>query len=81
MASAPLAGLTIVKGEEALRVYRFNTMTAAHYFCSVCGIYTHHQRRSNPTEFGFNVGCLEGVNPFEFKDIPVMDGVNHPSDG
>ena len=81
VASAPLADLTIVHGEEALRVYRFNTMTAAHYFCSVCGIYTHHQRRSNPTEFGFNVGCLAGVNPFEFKDIPVMDGVNHPSDG
>ncbi|MES2854724.1 MAG: GFA family protein, partial [Bdellovibrionota bacterium] len=40
----------------------------------------HHQRRSNPNEYGFNVGCLEGVNPFEFGEIPVMDGVNHPSD-
>lgn len=28
-----------------------------------CGIYTHHRRRSNPHEYGYNVGCLEGVNP------------------
>jgi hypothetical protein len=29
-----------------------------------CGIYTHHQRRSNPSEYGYDVGCLEGVEPF-----------------
>jgi hypothetical protein len=34
----------------------------------------------NPTQFGFNVVCLEGVNPFELKGIPVMDGRNHPAD-
>jgi hypothetical protein len=45
-----------------------------------CGIYTHHQRRSNPGEYGYNVGCLEGVNPFELGPIPSMDGVNHPAD-
>jgi hypothetical protein len=33
-----------------------------------------------PTEFGFNVGCLEGVNPYELKNVPVLDGVNHPAD-
>mgnify|MGYP002039670188 CR=1 FL=1 len=80
VASVPLADLTIVKGQESLSVYRFNTMTAAHYFCARCGIYTHHQRRSNPTECGFNVGCLQGVNPLTLKDVPVLDGVHHPSD-
>ncbi len=49
-------------------------MTAKHYFCKTCGIYTHHQRRSNPKEFAFNIACLEGVNPFDFKDVPVGDG-------
>ena len=67
-------------GEEKLSLYQFNTMTAKHYFCSVCGIYTHHQRRSNPKQYGCNVACLEGVNPFELRDVPVMDGVNHPCD-
>lgn len=79
-ASVALNGVRIVKGEEKLNLYQFNTHTAKHYFCSECGIYTHHQRRSNPNEYGYNVGCLEGVNPYELGEIEVMDGVNHPSD-
>ncbi|MGL5665939.1 MAG: GFA family protein, partial [Shewanella sp.] len=78
--SVPLAGLKIIKGENVLKCYEFNTKTAKHYFCSVCGIYTHHQRRSNPNEYGYNLGCLEGVNPYELGDVPVCDGVNHPTD-
>lgn len=50
------------------------------YFCGVCGIYTHHQRRSSPNEYGYNVGCLEGINPLLLPDVPVNDGVNHPAD-
>lgn len=80
VASVPLAGIKIIQGEEALRLYQFNTKTAKHFFCSKCGIYTHHQRRSNPSQYGYNVGCLEGVNPFELDNIPTNDGVNHPSD-
>lgn len=80
VASVPLAGLRVVKGEDVIRLYQFNTRTAKHYFCSVCGIYTHHQRRSNPEQYGYNVGCLEGVNPFDLGPVEVTDGVNHPSD-
>lgn len=80
MASVSRSGIKILAGEEKLSLYQFNTHTAKHYFCSVCGIYTHHQRRSNPNEYGFNVGCLVGVNPFLIPDVPVSDGVNHPSD-
>lgn len=80
VASVKLSGICIVQGEEFLKLYQFNTHTAKHYFCSDCGIYTHHQRRSNPTEYGYNVGCLEGVNPYLIENIPINDGVNHPSD-
>jgi hypothetical protein len=80
VASVPLAGVRVIKGENALRLYQFNTKTAKHYFCSNCGIYTHHQRRSNPSEYGYNVGCLEGVNPFLLGEVPTNDGVNHPAD-
>jgi hypothetical protein len=76
----PQTALRITQGEDALTEYRFNTGTARHYFCSGCGIYTHHRRRSNPTEFGVNVACLEGVSPFDFHRVPVGDGVHHPSD-
>ncbi len=80
MASVALSGLRVIKGQELLTMYQFNTMTAKHFFCSKCGIYTHHQRRSNPEEYGFNVGCLVGVNPFEIEQVPTNDGVHHPAD-
>lgn len=80
VASVPLSGIKILKGNEVLKSYQFNTNTAKHYFCSECGIYTHHQRRSNPEQYGYNVGCLEGVNPFSIPNVPTNDGVNHPAD-
>ncbi|MFD1217957.1 GFA family protein [Microbulbifer celer] len=79
-ASAPLGGIKILKGEDHLNLYQFNTNTAKHYFCSNCGIYTHHQRRSKPNQFGFNVACLEDINPLKIDGIPTEDGVNHPAD-
>ncbi len=78
--SAKLGGVTVSQGADKLTSYRFNTGTAEHFFCSVCGIYTHHQRRSNPNEYGVNVACLDGVSPFDFADVPVLDGEHHPSD-
>lgn len=51
--SAPLDGAKVVKGADNLSMYQWGTKTAKHYFCKTCGIYTHHQRRSNPNEFGF----------------------------
>jgi hypothetical protein len=78
--SAALGGVSILAGEDQLSSYRFNTGQAEHFFCSTCGIYTHHQRRSNPNEYGVNLACLESVSPFDFPEVPVLDGVNHPSD-
>ncbi len=80
VASVPLSGMKVLQGEEVLKRYEFNTRTAKHYFCSNCGIYTHHQRRSNPNQYGYNVGCLEGVNPYDLGEVPTLDGVNHPAD-
>jgi hypothetical protein len=76
MAGVPLSGLRIIKGEDTLTLYQWNTKTAKHYFCKICGIYTHHQRRSDPTQFGFNIACIEGVDPFSFEPAPVGDGAS-----
>ena len=78
--SVRLGAFDLRSGADVLSEYRFNTGEARHYFCSVCGIYTHHQRRSNPNQYGVNAACLEGVSPFDFESVPVMDGVNHPRD-
>ena len=79
-ASVALDELEVVRGAENLTLYTWGTHTARHFFCRTCGIYTHHQRRSNPNEYGVNIGCLEGVNPADLEPIAWTDGVNHPSD-
>lgn len=78
--SAPLDQVVIVKGADNLTLYQWGTGTAKHWFCKTCGIYTHHQRRSNPTQYGINTGILDGISPRDFADVPMMDGVNHPAD-
>jgi hypothetical protein len=79
--SARLGDIEIAQGADALTEYRFNTGTARHFFCSRCGVYTHHQRRSNPEEYSVNVACLDGLSPFDFAEVPVIDGRGrHPSD-
>ena len=76
----PLDGLKIVEGEDLLTLYQFNTKVAKHYFCSRCGTYTFHQRRSDPNTYGVNVACL-GLNPYhDFPDVPVFDGIHHVRD-
>lgn len=78
--TAMVGQLEVTRGEDVLSCYRFNTGTARHYFCSRCGIYTHHQRRSHPDEYSVNVACLDGVSPFDFLEVPVGDGVHHSKD-
>ena len=68
------------KGHDLLKRYQYHTTVAKHYFCSNCGIYTHHKMRSNPNMYGINVACLEGVKPFELENVGVNDGINHPLD-
>lgn len=80
MAMAAIGGIRFLQGEDVLTSYRFQTRTAEHFFCSRCGIYTHHQRRSDQSQYAVNVACLDGVSPFDFAEVPVVDGVNHPSD-
>ena len=70
----------IVKGEDLLKLYQFHTKTAKHYFCSNCGIYTHHNPRSNPAMTGFNLGCIDDIDTFKLDNINIIDGQNHPLD-
>jgi hypothetical protein len=74
MATVPVEAITVTKGQAQLGLYQWNTNIARHYFCKICGIYTHHQRRSNPAECGFNIACLEGVDLNEFSEVLVADG-------
>ncbi len=80
MRAVQLEDFELLEGEELLTLYQYNTREAKHWFCSRCGIYTHHQRRSFPDQFAVNAACLEGVSPYDFAELPVIDGQNHPND-
>ncbi len=70
----------IVRGRDKLKLYQFHSKIAKHFFCAICGIYTHHNPRSNPLMTGFNVGCVDEIDSFKLDDVPVNDGNNHPLD-
>jgi len=68
MTKVPENALTVLEGESLLTLYQWNTRRAKHYFCSRCGIYVFHRKRSMPDHFGINVFCLEGFDP---ASVPV----------
>ena len=74
--------LKIIKGEDKIKTYQFNTNVAKHHFCSECGIHTHNLRRSDPDTFGINMGCIDEIGPkelFKLKTV-INDGQNHIKD-
>ena len=73
MVTARKADFRLVAGADNLSLYQWNTNTARHYFCKTCGIYTHHWRRSAP-QYGFNLGCIEGVKISDYTDVPLGNG-------
>ena len=67
MAMVSKDSIQIIKGKENLTSYKFNTMIAEHFFCKNCGIYTHHNRRSDPNGVAINIGCIDAINPFNYE--------------
>ncbi len=46
-------------GRDVLTTYTFNTETARHLFCSVCGIKSFYVPRSHPDGYSVNARCLD----------------------
>ena len=74
--------LKIVKGEDKIKIYQFNTKVAKHHFCSECGVQTHNLRRSDPYTYGINMGCIDEINVNELFKLKtfISDGQNHIKD-
>ena len=73
MGTALIDELTITSGEKNLTSYKWNTKIAEHFFCKICGINTHHKRRSDPNQYGYNIGCIEGFEMSWIEDAPFVD--------
>ena len=65
----PKENFKLLEGSESLSLYQFNTEIAKHFFCKKCGIYTHHNRKSDPNGMGVNLGCIEDLDSMEFDAI------------
>ncbi len=55
----PADRFKLLSGSETLTTYSFNTHTANHLFCSVCGIKSFYVPRSHPDGFSVNARCLD----------------------
>ena len=59
----------LLSAPDAVTLYQFNTKTAKHYFCPVCGIASYYIPRSHPDKIDVNVRCLEGV---ALRDLAIQ---------
>ena len=71
----PRARFRLLRGEEALTEYRFNTGTARHLFCRQCGIKSFYVPRSHPDGYSVQARCLEPGTVRSLKITP-FDGVH-----
>jgi hypothetical protein len=55
----PKSRFSLLCGKESLTSYAFNTETANHLFCSVCGIKSFYVPRSHPDGYSVNARCLD----------------------
>ena len=68
----------LLRGENILATYQFNTGTAKHRFCAVCGIKSFYVPRSHPNGYSVNARCLDTVDVDKI-DIKPFDGANWES--
>lgn len=65
----------LLSGEDALATYSFNTHTAKHLFCSVCGVKSFYVPRSHPDGFSVNARCIDSETIGELT-VTQFDGAH-----
>jgi hypothetical protein len=71
----PRERFELLSGADQLSDYRFNTATARHLFCSVCGVKSFYVPRSMPEGYSVNARCLD-AGTVESMRISPCDGQN-----
>ena len=75
LAFTPRESFRLLRGEDALTEYLFNTGTIRHQFCRICGIesFAYGQMPDGTLMTAINVNCLDGVEPLELP-VTRVDG-------
>ena len=63
----PADRFKLLSGSDTLETYSFNTHTAKHLFCSVCGIKSFYVPRSHPDGISVNARCIDSQTIDELK--------------
>ena len=71
----PQERFKLVSGADALTTYQFNTGTARHLFCSVCGVKSFYVPRSHPDGYSVNARCVD-EGTVEDTSVVRKDGKN-----
>lgn len=66
---------TLLQGQEFLTTYTFNTHTAKHTFCNICGIHSFYSPRSHPQAIDVNLNCLD-QDLLDHFSLKLFDGQN-----
>jgi hypothetical protein len=69
----PPERFAILRGEDMLTVYTFNTRVAKHMFCRVCGVHPFYRPRSHPNDWDVNALCLDDGDAARFR-VERFDG-------
>ncbi len=77
--TVPADRFKLLSGQEALTTYRFNTGTAKHLFCSICGIKSFYVPRSHPDGFSVNANCIDPgtVEGLTIKKVNGRESEDH----
>ncbi len=76
----PKSCFRLLQGGSDLSLYTFNTGTAKHLFCKVCGIKSFYVPRSNPDGYSVNARCLDSGTIGRI-DVEPFDGQNWEKHG
>jgi hypothetical protein len=69
----PESRFRLLRGEDSLTEYAFNTGVARHLFCRVCGIKSFYRPRSNPDGWSVNARCLDDLGDLDLH-VTAFDG-------
>ena len=65
----------ILKEEDSLGLYQFDTKIAYHYFCKICGIFPFLQTMRIPEHYRINLGCVDRID-YDNLQVDLFDGKN-----
>ncbi len=71
----PRSRFELTPGDGHLVTYTFNTGTARHYFCAVCGVKPYYIPRSHPDGYSVNARCIDPGTVTGMRITP-FDGAN-----